>query len=292
MLPHLKETLGFVPESSGESRSEQRQDVIRYLVLKLLANGLPHPPLPAERTSSLRPEQLIGTYHERLKLLDAVRCPADQRIENFLSDHFSDCELESPLTLPDRSIILDQHGLSRELSLPIDSDSYSDSNVSSYRVRNGVLHNPLNDRRTTSGTFHVTDGGLPIPRDKFVVPKKTFAALFQLALDPPEEFLELPFTSECDVTARSFVSLLLRPLVCPEVPAVCTEKRMEIRFFAPGTLVSNLDFVESIFGNAGDPFLPDNDAGLDVEQWPDRLCDSRAALDHRHKESGRTPTHQ
>jgi len=267
MLPHLKETLGFVPESSGESRSEQRQDVIRYLVLKLLANGLPHPPLPAERTSSLRPEQLIGTYHERLKLLDAVRCPADQRIENFLSDHFSDCELENPLTLPDRSIILDQHGLSRELSLPIDSDSYSDSNVSSYRVRNGVLHNPLNDRRTTSGTFHVTDGGLPIPRDKFVVPKKTFAALFQLALDPPEEFLELPFTSECDVTARSFVSLLLRPLVCPEVPAVCTEKRMEIRFFAPGTLVSNLDFVESIFGNAGDPFLPDNDAGLDVEQW-------------------------
>ena len=30
-------------------------------------------------------------------------------------------------------------------------------------------------------------------------------------------------------------------------------KRMEIRFFAPGSLVSNLDFVESIFGNAGDP---------------------------------------
>ena len=29
---------------------------------------------------------------------------------------------------------------------------------------------------------------------------------------------------------------------------------MEIRF-APGNLVSNLDFVESIFGNAGDPFL-------------------------------------
>ena len=36
---------------------------------------------------------------------------------------------------------------------------------------------------------------------------------------------------------------------------------------APGTLVSNLDFVESIFGNAGDPFLPENDAGLDVEHW-------------------------
>jgi hypothetical protein len=42
---------------------------------------------------------------------------------------------------------------------------------------------------------------------------------------------------------------------------------MEIRFFAPGNLVSNLDFVESIFGNGGDPGLPENDAGLDTEHW-------------------------
>ncbi len=42
---------------------------------------------------------------------------------------------------------------------------------------------------------------------------------------------------------------------------------MEVRFFAPGGLVSNLDFVESIFGNAGDPLLPDNDAGLDYLHW-------------------------
>jgi len=42
---------------------------------------------------------------------------------------------------------------------------------------------------------------------------------------------------------------------------------MEVRFFAPGNLVSNLDFVETIFGNAGDPFLPENDAGLDAEHW-------------------------
>ena len=32
-------------------------------------------------------------------------------------------------------------------------------------------------------------------------------------------------------------------------------------------MVSNLDFVESIFGNAGDPYLPENDAALDVEHW-------------------------
>jgi hypothetical protein len=42
---------------------------------------------------------------------------------------------------------------------------------------------------------------------------------------------------------------------------------MEIRFFVPGNLVSNLDFVETIFGNAGDPFLPENDSGLDPDHW-------------------------
>ncbi len=42
---------------------------------------------------------------------------------------------------------------------------------------------------------------------------------------------------------------------------------MEIRFFAPGNLVSNLDFVESIFGNGGNPYLADFDAALDVDHW-------------------------
>ena len=42
---------------------------------------------------------------------------------------------------------------------------------------------------------------------------------------------------------------------------------METRCFAPGSLMSNLDFLESIFGNAGDPSLPENDAALDVMHW-------------------------
>ena len=42
---------------------------------------------------------------------------------------------------------------------------------------------------------------------------------------------------------------------------------MEIRFIAPGSLVCNLDFVESIFGNGGDPLVPENDAALDTLYW-------------------------
>lgn len=63
------------------------------------------------------------------------------------------------------------------------------------------------------------------------------------------------------------VSLHLRPLACPEVPGVNAEKRLEVRFFVPGGCVANLDFVESIFGNGGDPSLPENDAGLDTAHW-------------------------
>ena len=153
------------------------------------------------------------------------------------------------------------------MSLPVDGDSFRNELVHSYRVQNGVLHNPLSDRRTTSGTFHVCEGGLPVPADKTATPKKAFACLFRRAFQAPPEMLALPYASNRPQPVETFVSLLLRPLVCPAVGGVTPEKRMEVRFFAPGGLVSNLDFVESIFGNAGDPFLPENDAGLDVEHW-------------------------
>jgi hypothetical protein len=42
---------------------------------------------------------------------------------------------------------------------------------------------------------------------------------------------------------------------------------METRFIVPGSMVANLDFVEGIFGNAGDPYLPENDAALDPLGW-------------------------
>ena len=134
--------------------------------------------------------------------------------------------------MPDRSLILDQHGISRELSLPADGDSIASELLTSYRVFNGVLHNPKNDRRTTEGTFHVTEGGLPIPGDKKAVPKHVFAELFRRAMQPPVESLMPPFGAREQTPVRTFVSLLLRPIVCPEVPGVCPHKSMEVRFFA------------------------------------------------------------
>jgi hypothetical protein len=208
---------------------------------------------------------MFSRQKETMRLLADYLCPADWRIDHFLRDYLYDTGVT--IKWPARNLVLDSPGLARELSLPPDSDAFISEITSSYRLRQGVLHNPAKDRRTTQGVFHVSEGGLPIPDDKFAVPKPVFGRMLQLAFQPPRELLRLPFTSSQREQAECFVSLLLRPIVCPAVEGFTEEKSLEIRFFAPGNLVSNLDFVESIFGNAGDPFLPENDAGLDVKHW-------------------------
>ncbi|HNQ37867.1 MAG TPA: hypothetical protein PKJ58_07900, partial [Prolixibacteraceae bacterium] len=204
---------------------------------------------------------------EKNRLLSAYLCPADQRIQNFLDGYLSVFKDKVHPRLPSQTFIIDSHGIARALSLPPDKDLFVSDIINSYRIKQGVLHNPKNDRRTTEGVFHIAEGGLPIPDDKKAVPQLTFALLLNAALHPPKELMQLPFTSTQDEKAEVFVSLLLKPVVLPEVPGVTRQKSMEVRFFAPGNLVSNLDFVESIFGNGGDPFLPENDSALDIEGW-------------------------
>jgi hypothetical protein len=259
----LKQSLGVLSHYEGGERDR----LLRYINLQLIANGWPGVLEEGEAEFVQVARGLLDRHREQARQLQDERCPVDDRIEAFLQTHFSDLDLDFELRLPDRTFVLDRHGIARELSLPVDGNMFSNELLTSYRVKNGVLHNPINDRRTTTGTFHVCEGGLPIAGDKFAVPKRTFAELFRRALTPPDDSLMLPFTSRKAKPTCAIVSLLLRPLVCPEVPGVTQRKTMEVRFFAPGSFVANLDFVESIFGNAGDPFLPENDAGLDVEHW-------------------------
>lgn len=262
----MKLALGFRGDDAEAWKSE-RKELLGYINLKLAANGLPtvHAAGGTELVSLA--SGLLTNFREKIRLLDDHRCPIDQRIENYLNDHFSDLNLDEPLRVPGRAMALDRHGLARELSLPADGDEFENELLHSYRIRNGVLHNPRSDRRTTVGTFHVCEGGLAIPGDKRAVPRRTFVELFRHAMNPPRDLMLLPFTSNQPDQAHYWMGILLRPVVCPEVPGYCSEKSMEVRFFAPGSLVSNLDFVESIFGNAGDPFVPANDSALDVEHW-------------------------
>jgi hypothetical protein len=237
----------------------------RHLNLKLAELGFaPVPPPgggdPLDATLKL----FIEHGREKDRLLSSYLCPADNRIQTFLYDYLG--EIVVPPKLPAKTLVLDRPRLARMLSLPPSEDHVSSPLLKSYRLRNGVLHNPKSDRRTTAGIFHVTEGGLPIPDDKKGVPREVFAALLRRAFQPPAELQRLPFTSGT-VPAECFVSMQVRPVVSPEVPGYLPAKSMEIRFFVPGSLVANLDFVESIFGNGGDPYLPENDAALDVEHW-------------------------
>jgi hypothetical protein len=260
----------------GTGQSYRKDDpatkpLFDYINLKLAARGFDIVGREEDFPFIEMGRSFLANFQERLRMTADHLCPVDQRINDFLHAYLSELPesvvpKETPL-VPANALILEKHGVARLLSLPPDRDTFKSAIIESYRVHQGVIHNPAKDKRTTKGVFHVTEGGLPVPGDKLSVPKVTFAHLLRAALNPPEDILTVPFTDSQDKPVHAFVSLLLRPTVSPEIPGVAPARTMETRFFAPGNLVSNLDFVESIFGNAGDPHLPENNAALDSEHW-------------------------
>lgn len=252
---------------SAASAEEERKRLHLYINLKLASTGQPTCIAANSIEFMSTAQDLLKAFREKGRLLSSYYCPVDQRIQDFVSRYLRHLDLDKVPALPASSFILDRHGVARELSIPMGEDEFHSDIVSSFRVRQGVLHNPASDRRTTEGSFHIAEGGLPVPGDKKAVPIQTFARMLEEAFRPPEELLTVPFTSSQPEQARMFVSLLLRPVICPEIPGKQPEKSMEVRFFAPGNLVSNLDFVESIFGNGGNPNLAEFDAALDVDHW-------------------------
>lgn len=259
---------------ANDTTKQPRKDTIQFINLQLASLGQPTfkdkansketfcDPKFEELTSGL-----IKNIQEKSRLLASYHSPVDSRIQNFLNDYLKDTAYNKSIKLPNNTLILSKKGQAREVSLPPDGNQFVSENVTSNRLKQGILNNPINDKRTTKGTFHIVEGTLPVPFDKKEVPKIAFAHFLTAAFNPSNELKTLPFTSNQEAQAKTMVSMLLRPMVCPEVPGLITKKSLEVRFFAPGSLVSNLDFVESIFGNAGDPNLAQNDAALDTEHW-------------------------
>jgi hypothetical protein len=245
---------------------DKRQIKLEHICLQLAAMGH-RCELNTDRSYLSIAESLLKNYNEHRRLLSEYRCPADQRIQDFLNNYLARNGVETTVSLPGETFTLNAAGIARELSLPFQGNRYQSSLLETYRVQQGVLHNPVADRRTTAGVFHIVEGGLPIPSDKKIVPVGVYASLLLAALDPPSELMGLPISSGMPKPIESWVSLLLRPTVQPEIEGVVPAKSLETRMFAPGSLVANLDFVESIFGNAGDPFLTENDAALDIDHW-------------------------
>jgi len=257
-------------EDGFMSSSVSSEDRIKYINFKLASLGLPvyQSKEDEEDSSSYFIELfdgIIKDYKEKTRRVDVNEIGINRRVNAFFDDYFGD--QFGSLRVIDEFFALDHYGLARVMSLPADGDVFINDYVSSYRIKQGILCNPVHDRRTTKGSFHIVEGGFAIPSDKKAVPKEAFAKLYQAAMNPPEELKILPFTSNQEKKAKTFVSLYVKPIVSPGVPGVTEEKTMEVLFMVPGSLVTNLDFVESVFGNAGDPSSHLNNAGLDVKSW-------------------------
>ena len=187
----IEQAIGI--DGYGQHLEPERQKLHLYINLKLASCGQPTCTRDESAGFMVTAHDMLRSYREKSRQLSSSHYPSDQRIQNFLQAYCSDLNIDACLALPTMTFELDRHGIARELSLPVGEDEFHSDVVSSFRLKQGVLHNPANDRRTTKGSFHIADGGLPVPGDKKEVPKLTFARMLEHALDPPEDLLIVPW---------------------------------------------------------------------------------------------------
>ncbi|GIQ80348.1 hypothetical protein KIPB_001128 [Kipferlia bialata] len=258
---YLADRLGFVADP--EERDAHGTLLQESVALSLQAAGITVPATHLGEQLSAVSKALLKRLAAQGAQLETRHPPADVRIQTALESALEGVTDNVP-TLPTSTVFLDRCGMARVLALPLKEDRFENEYMSVYRTAQGVLVNPEHDRRTTKGVFHIVESGIPVPSDKIAVPKVAWANLLHHALNPPEELLQVPYTSSLPgPKGKAWASLLLTPCVSPGVWGFQAEKKMEIRAFAPGSLVSCLDFIEHVFGNGGDPWLPENDLMLD-----------------------------
>ncbi len=175
---------------------EHPEELFRYINLKLASLGQPTSHSTADPRALEIAGPLLRNFYQKDQVLGYRLCPADARIQSFLDAYLSDLMPQGAPRLPGNTFVLDRPGLARVMSLPPGKDTLASPYLQSYRVPQGILHNPRSDRRTTKGIFHIAEGGLPVPADKIAVPKRTFAALLAAALVPPPDVMTLPFTAD------------------------------------------------------------------------------------------------
>ena len=125
-----------------ETAEEERHKLHLYINLKLASSGQPTCVSMEAADFFGISRDLLRSYREKNRLLANYQCPVDLRIQDFLNRYLADLNLDAVPMLPPQSFVLDRHGVARELSLPMGKDEFHSDIVSSYRVAQGVLHNP------------------------------------------------------------------------------------------------------------------------------------------------------
>src|SRR5687767_5341823 len=128
-----------------DSSEVSQEQIVHTVNLKLAALGC----VPVESRSEDHFQQVaraILNHKGETAEESSPLSPVDRRIQSFLDRYFGE-----GVKLPKESLVLDRSGLARALSIPFNGDEFYSEIISSYRVKQGVLHNPRSDRRTTEG---------------------------------------------------------------------------------------------------------------------------------------------
>ncbi len=114
--------LGWNRETATDPK--EREHLRSYLALQLAAAGI-NPPVDDSTDSAMTAfsRGMLDSLREKTRLLSEHRPPIDERIEAFLANYFAGVSVP-PMRLPSRSIVLDRHGMARELSLPVGGNSF------------------------------------------------------------------------------------------------------------------------------------------------------------------------
>ena len=247
-----------------------------YLRLALIGLSVP---LPSEDEGSAQlVAPILARQRELSRQLSDGYCAADQRIQNFLDDYLADVyPVEAGVAddrpqLPRRTLVLDEAGLARTLSLPVNGDAFA---------------SPLLSPATACATACCTTRRATAAPPQGIVPRRrgrpadsrrqdrraqapSSPRCSRRALDAARDDLlrcRSPPTQPDAGRAASCRCCCARSSA-PAVPGIAAEKTMEIRFFAPGSLVSNLDFVEShLRQRRRSRTCPRTTPALDAEHW-------------------------
>ena len=140
---------GLNPEG-GQAAVMDREALRRVIATKLAAQGFEVPDEGGKDDFMSVASDLFRVYREQSRLLESHLCPIDQRVQAFLDDALSTLDKSEAVTMPISTLAVDRYGLAREMSFPDNANEFHNSEIQSYRLNNGgVLHNPINDKRTT-----------------------------------------------------------------------------------------------------------------------------------------------
>src|SRR5262249_49557930 len=152
-IPFLaRSRMGMFTSTVTDRFRKRDEELGRYVNLKLAALGEPTSQSWADTGFLELAGPLLRNYHQKDHLLGGRLCPSDARVQPFLDPYLADV-CPAPARLPAHSFVLDREGMARVMSLPVGMDCFSSPCLTSYRVPQGVLHNPKSDKRTTQGLF-------------------------------------------------------------------------------------------------------------------------------------------